>query len=70
MYWFVARAPDVTQVRFQYYWLTLRSAQSFRKPAANGGQVGRGMLFGSLSEPLPLIIFIPTITIAEAIGRI
>jgi hypothetical protein len=34
------------------------------------GQAGRGMLIGSLSGPLTLIIFIPAWIIAQAIGHI
>ncbi len=34
------------------------------------GQVGRGMLFGSLSGPLSLLIFFPAFIIAGAIGPI
>jgi hypothetical protein len=34
------------------------------------GQVGRGMLIGSLSGPLSLIIFIPVWIIAEAMGPV
>ncbi len=34
------------------------------------GQTGRGMLIGSLSGPLSLIIFIPVWAIAQAIGPI
>jgi hypothetical protein len=34
------------------------------------GQVGRGMLIGSLSAPLSLIVFIPVLIIAHAIGPI
>jgi hypothetical protein len=34
------------------------------------GQVGRGMLIGSLSGPLSVIIFVPVWIIAEAIGPI
>lgn len=32
------------------------------------GQIGRGMLFGTLSGPLSLVIFIPGFVIAHAIG--
>lgn len=32
------------------------------------GQIGRGMLFGALSGPLSLLIFIPGFIIAHAIG--
>jgi hypothetical protein len=34
------------------------------------GQVGRGMMIGSLSGPLSLLIFIPAFIIAQAIGPI
>jgi hypothetical protein len=34
------------------------------------GQAGRGMLIGCLSAPLSLVIFIPAIVIAHAIGPI
>lgn len=34
------------------------------------GQVGRGMMIGSLSGPLSLLIFIPAFVIAGAIGPI
>ncbi|MGD1255994.1 hypothetical protein ACKUT9_17290 [Mycobacterium seoulense] len=32
------------------------------------GQIGRGMMVGSLSGPLSLLIFIPAFVIAHAIG--
>ncbi|AOS94247.1 hypothetical protein AN931_22125 [Mycobacterium intracellulare subsp. chimaera] len=32
------------------------------------GQVGRGMMIGSLSGPLSLLVFIPAFIIAGAIG--
>lgn len=34
------------------------------------GQVGRGMVIGSLSGPLSLLIFIPAFVVAGAIGPI
>ncbi|WP_084188072.1 hypothetical protein [Mycobacterium paraffinicum] len=34
------------------------------------GQIGRGMVIGSLSGPLSLLIFIPAFVIAGAIGPI
>lgn len=34
------------------------------------GQVGRGMMIGSLSGPISLLIFIPTFIVAHAIGPI
>ncbi|OBH29406.1 hypothetical protein A9X03_09490 [Mycobacterium sp. E1715] len=34
------------------------------------GQIGRGMMLGSLSGPLSLLIFIPAFAIANAIGPI
>lgn len=34
------------------------------------GQIGRGMMIGSLSGPLSLVIFIPAFVIAAAIGPI
>nr|WP_231974918.1 hypothetical protein [Mycobacterium sp. E1747] len=34
------------------------------------GQIGRGMMIGSLSGPLSLLIFIPAFVIAGAIGPI
>jgi hypothetical protein len=34
------------------------------------GQIGRGMLFGSLSGPLSILIFFPAFIIAHAIGPI
>lgn len=34
------------------------------------GQVGRGMVIGSLSGPLSLLIFIPAFVVAQAIGPI
>ncbi len=34
------------------------------------GQIGRGMMIGSLSGPLSLLIFIPAFVIAAAIGPI
>ncbi|OCB35316.1 hypothetical protein [Mycobacterium parascrofulaceum] len=34
------------------------------------GQIGRGMMLGSLSGPLSLLIFIPAFVIANAIGPI
>lgn len=34
------------------------------------GQIGRGMMIGSLSGPLSLLIFIPAFVIANAIGPI
>lgn len=34
------------------------------------GQIGRGMLWGSLSAPLSVLIFVPVWLIAQAIGPI
>ncbi|OBI94826.1 hypothetical protein [Mycobacterium sp. 1465703.0] len=34
------------------------------------GQVGLGMVFGSLSGPLSLLVFVPAFIIAHAIGPI
>ncbi|OBB85198.1 hypothetical protein [Mycobacterium sp. 852002-30065_SCH5024008] len=34
------------------------------------GQIGRGMMIGSLSGPVSLVIFIPAFVIAAAIGPI
>ncbi|ORB73532.1 hypothetical protein [Mycobacterium scrofulaceum] len=34
------------------------------------GQIGRGMMIGSLSGPLSLLIFIPAFVLANAIGPI
>lgn len=34
------------------------------------GQIGRGMMIGSLSGPVSLLIFIPAFVIANAIGPI
>jgi hypothetical protein len=40
------------------------------KRAGKLGQAGRGMLIGCISAPLSLVIFIPAIIIAHAIGPI
>lgn len=34
------------------------------------GQLGRGMLLGSLSGPLSILVFVPAFIIAQAIGPI
>ena len=48
----------------------LAIAAAVAKGPGRVGQVGRGMLLGSLSAPLSLLIFIPGFIIAQAIGPI
>ncbi|MFA1705701.1 hypothetical protein ACDT10_22660 [Mycobacterium intracellulare] len=45
------------------------SALVARAPGRRG-QVGRGMMIGSLSGPLSLLVFIPAFIIAGAIGAL
>ncbi|WP_324685430.1 hypothetical protein [Mycobacterium sp. 94-17] len=45
------------------------SALVLRAPG-RWGQVGRGMMIGSLSGPLSFLIFIPAFIVAQAIGPI
>jgi hypothetical protein len=40
------------------------------RTAGKAGQVGRGMVIGSLSAPLSVATFVPTWLIAQAIGPI
>lgn len=40
------------------------------RTSGRSGQIGRGMMIGSLSGPLSLLIFIPAFAIAGAIGPI
>ncbi|OBB93340.1 hypothetical protein A5782_11945 [Mycobacterium sp. 852002-40037_SCH5390672] len=43
---------------------------AFARASGKTGQIGRGMLWGSLSAPLSVLIFVPVWAIAQAIGPI